>query len=455
MEVEIETNRKFERKALAVDKTKICEPIGAAYASLGIEGCLPVNHGSPGCCRYIRAELFNIFNKNVKIVSTNLKENAAIFGGKENFKAAIKNILINYEPKVIAVHTTCMSETIGENMLGLKNEVDIPKDKYLICGSTPSYSGSHITGYSNMLKAFIDQLTIKSYTKKDNAFIIVGLVYPSDMREIKNIINKINIKYTLFPDTSNVLDRAIPRKLKEFPKGGTKVLDIVNAESSKIIISLGTQGAKEAGKLLESKSNSIFESLEMPIGIKSTDEFINKLLCYYHKEVNKELIEERETLIDLINNSYKKIYHMKVAILLDPDTAIPLTEFLCSIGIISKYVMTSVSCSYFEMEITKIMEKYNINGLVKSDSDIYELKKCLIEEKVEAIIGESHLSFLSEELNIPLIKMGFPIENEYIHLYKPIVGYKGAMNIIEKILLVKSFNNSIKTYVNNAVKVNN
>jgi nitrogenase molybdenum-iron protein alpha/beta subunit len=39
------------REALRINPAKTCQPIGAMYASLGINGCMPHSHGSQGCRR--------------------------------------------------------------------------------------------------------------------------------------------------------------------------------------------------------------------------------------------------------------------------------------------------------------------------------------------------------------------------------------------------------------------
>ena len=63
-------------------------------------------------------------------------------------------------PDVIAVHTTCLSETIGDDIPQIVNKAKadgkIPDGKYVFHANTPSYVGSHVTGYANMTKAMVD-----------------------------------------------------------------------------------------------------------------------------------------------------------------------------------------------------------------------------------------------------------------------------------------------------------
>ena len=60
---------------------------------------------------------------------------------------------------MIAVHTTCLSETIGDDMVQIMakavGEGKVPEGKHVIHCSTPSYQGSHVTGFSSMAKAMV------------------------------------------------------------------------------------------------------------------------------------------------------------------------------------------------------------------------------------------------------------------------------------------------------------
>ena len=105
-----------ERKALTINPAKTCQPIGAMYAALGIHGCLPHSHGSQGCCAYHRSTLTRHYKEPVSASTSSFTEGASVFGGQANMLQSITNIFSVYDPEVIAVHTTCLSETIGDDL---------------------------------------------------------------------------------------------------------------------------------------------------------------------------------------------------------------------------------------------------------------------------------------------------------------------------------------------------
>ena len=149
----------MERSALTINPAKTCQPIGAMYAALGIHGCLPHSHGSQGCCAYHRSTLTRHYREPVMAATSSFTEGASVFGGQANLIQAIDNIFTTYNPDIIAVHTTCLSETIGDDVSQISNKAikdgKVPKGKHVIHASTPSYVGSHVTGFANMTKAMV------------------------------------------------------------------------------------------------------------------------------------------------------------------------------------------------------------------------------------------------------------------------------------------------------------
>ena len=89
------------------------------------------------------------------------------------------------------MHTTCLSETIGDDIpqIARKAEADgkIPSGKYVIHVNTPSYVGTHVTGFAGMTKAMVDYFAQSNGKKINQINIIPGYVEPSDMEEIKRI----------------------------------------------------------------------------------------------------------------------------------------------------------------------------------------------------------------------------------------------------------------------------
>jgi nitrogenase molybdenum-iron protein alpha/beta subunit len=68
------------------------------------------------------ARLTRHFKEPVVAATSAFTEGASVFGGQANLLQAIDNIFTVYNPDVIAVHTTCLSETIGDDIPQIVNK---------------------------------------------------------------------------------------------------------------------------------------------------------------------------------------------------------------------------------------------------------------------------------------------------------------------------------------------
>lgn len=418
-----------------INPAKTCQPIGAMYAALGIHKCMPHSHGSQGCCSFHRMTLTRHFRDPVMASTSSFTEGASVFGGGANLKTAIKNVFTIYDPDVIAVHTTCLTETIGDDVPTIIAQADVPEGKLVIHCNTPSYQGSHITGYSNMVKGMINYLAeATTEAKKEQVNIIPGFVNPGDIREIKKIVKLMGINSIVLPDTSGVVDTPMTGEYKMYPNGGTTLPQLKDSGNSKLTIGLGAWASGEGANQLERKCKVKAQTMKTPIGIKATDELIMALRGAFAKEVPYELEEERGQLIDILTDTSFHFQGKKVALFGDPDVVIGLVEFLLAMGMVPKYVITGTPGAAFEKEVKAMLDQAGIEDYkVKAEGDLFELQQWIKNEPVDLLIGNTYGKLISRAEDVPLVRIGFPILDRSVHSYFPIVGYKGAMRIVEMI----------------------
>ena len=325
-----------------INPAKTCQPLGAMYASLGIHGCLPHSHGSQGCCAYHRMHLTRHFREPVMASSSSFTEGASVFGGAANLKTSIKNVFEIYNPDIMAVHTTCLSETIGDDIPSIIKQAEVPEGKIVIHANTPSYVGSHITGFSNMCRAIVAYLAESDGTeKKEQVNILPGFINPGDMREIKRIVGALGVPLILYPDTTGVLDSPLTNRYAMYPEGGATIESIRDSGNSKLTLALGSWSSDAAGNLLQEKCSVPGVPLKVPIGIKESH--------------------------------------------------------------------------------------------VKAEGDLFELHQWIRDEPVDLLIGTTYGKYIARAEDIPLVRVGFPILDRAVQPLMPIVGYQGALRLIEMI----------------------
>jgi len=423
-----------ERTGGVINPAKTCQPIGAIYAALGIHRCLPHSHGSQGCCSYHRMHLTRHFRDPIMASTSSFTEGACVFGGGANLKTAIKNVFAVYNPDVMAIHTTCLTETIGDDIPAYLGAAQVPEGKFVIHANTPSYVGSHVTGFANMTKGMVNYLAeATAEVKKEQVNIIPGFINPGDMREIKRLVKAMGVKFIMFPDTSGVVDSPMTGKFEMYPVGGARVEDIRDSGNSRLTIALGSYASKEAAIQLERKCKVPAKTRNAPIGVKATDQFLMALRSGFVREIPYELEEERGQLVDIMTDTHFHFHGKKAAIFGDPDIVIPLTEFVLSLGMRPLHVLTGTPGGLFETEVKKMMLEAGLKGRVKAGGDLFELHQWIKNEPVDLLIGNTYGKYIARAEDVPLVRVGFPILDRSVHSYLPVVGYKGAMRLVEMI----------------------
>lgn len=427
-----------ERSALTVNPAKTCQPIGAMYASLGIHGCLPHSHGSQGCYAYHRSTLTRHYKEPVIAATSSFTEGASVFGGQANLLQAIDNLFTIYEPDVIAVHTTCLSETIGDDIPQIvakaREDGKIPRGKYVIHANTPSYVGSHVAGFASMTKAMVDYFAEANGHKEKQINIIPGYVEPCDMQEIKRIADELKIRSILFPDTSNVLNGPQTGKYEMFPQGGVTVEELIRSGKSMGTLALGPLASGPAARAMDTKCKVPCEIIDLPIGLEATDTFVDTLRKIAGVNVPDSLSVERGQLLDIITDMHQYFYHKKVGLVGDPDQLLSLTRFLVSIDMWPVHIVTGTPGKKFEKRIREITKDIPHPVNVKAAGDMFLFHQWVKNDPVDLLIGNTYLKYIARDEDIPLVRFGFPILDRIGHSYFPTVGYRGGMRLLEKIL---------------------
>jgi nitrogenase molybdenum-iron protein beta chain len=192
---------------------------------------------------------------------------------------ALKNITEKQSPSIIAVTSSCLTETIGEDMGGIIEkfkDANLDKDLPVIIPiSTPSYVESHVEGYNRTIKALVEYLATQS-VPNDKMNIITGNISPADVKEVKGILNDLNCESIILTDTSENLDAPLSESALNLYNEGTTIGEIEDTANSMGTFAL-SKHTDSAGIFLEKKFGVKSISGPLPLGIKNTDAFINSI----------------------------------------------------------------------------------------------------------------------------------------------------------------------------------
>ena len=433
--------KNFSRQALTVNPAKACQPLGAILAAVGFEKTLPFVHGSQGCVAYFRSHFTRHFKEPFSAVSSSMTEDAAVFGGLNNMVDGLATSYNLYQPKMIAMCTTCMAEVIGDDLQAFiktsKERGSVPEEFPVPYAHTPSFVGSHITGYDNMIKGILTELTKGKKTETTNGKInfIPGFeTYIGNLREVKRLAEVMGVNYTLLADNSDYLDSPNNGTYNMYP-GGTPLevaADSINGEATIAFQSYSTTKTREYIEKEWKQPTSV----SRPVGIRGTDEFLIKLSALTGQPIPKELEDERGRAVDALTDSQAWLHGKRIAMYGDPDLVIGLTQFLLEVGAEPIHILVSNSNPIFEAELRALLDSspFGANATIWGGKDLWHMRSLLFTEPVDLLIGNSYGKYLWRDTKVPFVRIGYPIfDRHHLHRYAT-YGYQGTINLLNWIV---------------------
>lgn len=428
---------------------KLCSPLGASVAYKGFEGCVPLIHGSQGCATYIRRYLISHYREPIDIASSNFTEDATIFGGGENFKAAVLNIIDQYNPKIIGIASTCLSETIGDDVsLFLHHFLNENKDIAIdfVQASTPSYQGTHIDGFHEAVYAVVRKFA-KSGLPQNHINLFPGFISTEDLRLLKEITSDFGIESVLLPDYSESLDNPVWDTYQRIPEGGTSIADIKKCGLAKASIEFGTilnQGSLSGriknkklsttgAQFLKNKMDVPLLNMPLPVGVTQTDVFLGELEKISGKDIPEKYIKQRGRLIDSYIDAHKYVFGKKAVVYGEEDLVVGMAAFLDEIGIELALVASGGESGMLEKEIKKYCPENRDKVEVHEGYDFERIREWCLSNKPDILIGHSKGYYIARELGIPIIRIGFPVHDRIGGQRTKHIGYEGTQELFDKI----------------------
>jgi len=426
-------NRNFTN--LNINPCKMCMPMGAVTAFKGIENSMVILHGSQGCSTYIRRHMSEHYNEPVDIASSSLSEEGTVYGGEKNLKNGLLNIIKLYNPSIIGIATTCLAETIGEDIARIAEEFQLENgmDRGLVVPiHTPGYGGSQFEGYYAALRSIVETLC-NGGKPNDRINIITGCMSPADIRNLKRMLEGFSVDYILLPDISDTLDSPYSELYKKIPEGGASIDDIRSMPGAKATIEIGlaVPDTISPGKYLQDKFNVPLFRCNLPIGLRNTGAFLDLLSGFTGITAAPELLKEKGRLLDGMIDSHKYNGEGRAVIFGEPGLVAAITGLCVENGIKPVIVSTGTDNESFKSIIEG--ECKDEMPVILDDTDFETILGMAAGLNANILIGNSDGKVITEKLGIPLVRVGYPIHDRVGGQRLLYTGYKGTMHLLDDI----------------------
>ncbi|MBC3797643.1 nitrogenase cofactor biosynthesis protein NifB [Acetobacterium tundrae] len=427
---------------LNVNPCKMCMPMGTANAFYGIQKCMSILHGSQGCSTYIRRHMATHYNEPVDIASSSLTEEGTVYGGEKNLIIGLENLIKLYEPEVIGVSTTCLAETIGEDIEYIVNkfyESHPDTNVKIIPVKSAGYSGTQFEGFIRALRSIVSHVDMDS-TKNDKINIITSMISPADTRYLKDLLDQFGIDYILLPDLSENLDGVHQSSYNRLPMNGTPISEIQKMAGAKLTIELSDtiKPEESPGFYLNENYGVPYKRLNLPMGLRDTDALMDLLSDISKKPIPEKIENERGRYLDGMVDSHKYNAEGRIAIFGEPDFVVSVVRLCCENGVMPVIAATGSNCpelkAKIEKEIQKLAEIFFIDDyVILNDVDFETIEEEALRLGANIMIGNSDGRRIEEKHHIPLIRCAFPIHDQVGGQRIRTLGYEGSQMLLDQI----------------------
>ena len=413
------------RKACAVNPLKMSQPLGASLAFLGLDACMPVMHGSQGCTSFGLVLLVRHFKEAIPLQTTAMNEVTTVLGGYENIEAALLNIRKRAAPKIIAICSTGLTETKGDDVEGYlvtvrkrKPELD---DTEILYVSTPDYVGAFEDGYRHAITGIVNAL-VKPLPKVANQVTLLpgSHLSPGDIDELREIIEAFGFDVIVLPDISGSLDGHIAPDWRGTTLGGTTLAQIRAAGASALTIGVGEQ-TRDGAQALQAIAGTPFEVFERLTGLEPNDRLLQLLAQHSGRPVPAKYRRQRSQLLDAMLDGHFYTGGIKVAIGAEPDLLLAVGSLLHEMGAqLRCCVSTTRSPAHALLPADQVVI-----------GDLEDMERAATD--CDLLITHSHGRQMADHLQKPLLRIGFPVFDRVGNAHRRYVGYRGTMNLIFEI----------------------
>ena len=419
------------KKACSVNPLKVSQPLGGALAFLGVNGAMPLFHGSQGCTSFGLVLLVRHFKEAIPLQTTAMSEVATVLGGFENVEKAILTIAERTSPQLIGICSTGVTETKGDDVEGF---IRLVRERHpelnrlpIVYVSTPDFTDAFQDGWAKTVERMVEVLVearpenVAPDIRRLNVLPGSHLT-PGDLDELRTIIEDFGLNPTFLPDIADSLDGHIPENFSPTTIGGAAVEDIAQMALGAHTIAIGAQ-MRRAADAMAKKTGAEVRMFERLCGLAANDAFIMHLSEISGRAVPKKYRRQRGQLVDAMLDGHFHTGGRKLAIGAEPDLLFDVGSFLSEMGAcVSAAVTTTHSAVLANMPCDDV--------LIGDLEDLEELARA---NGCDLLLTHSHGRQMAQRLNMPFYRIGIPMFDRIGAGHQMSIGYRGTRDLIFKV----------------------
>ena len=393
------------KKACTVNPLKMSQPIGGSLAFMGVDGAMPLLHGSQGCTSFGLVLFVRHFREAIPLQTTAMSEVATVLGGLDNVEQAIVNIAERTKPALIGICSTGVTETKGDDVDGY---ITLIRRKHpelehiaIVYVSTPDFKDAFQDGWAKATAKMVE--TLVTPTAKDaprdpaRVNVLPGChLTPGDLDELRDILAGFGLEPTFLPDLSGSLDGHVPADFSPTTNGGVTVGEIAAMGRAAWTIAIGEQ-MRPAAEAMEARTGIPFRLFDRLTGLAAADGFIGFLREISGREVPARLRRQRSQLVDAMLDAHFFFGGKRIAIGAEPDLLWTLSQWFTEMG---AEIVSAITTTHSPL-LARVPTGMVLIGDLE-DLEAGAARGC------DLLVTHAHGRQAAERLHVPLFRMGIP-----------------------------------------------
>ncbi len=416
------------KKACAVNPLKMSQPLGASYAFMGLESCMPMMHGSQGCTSFGVVLLVRHFKEAIPLQTTAMNEATTILGGYENVEQALLNIRSRAKPAIIAICSTGLTETKGDDVDGYialaRQKHPELADTEIVYVSTPDYLGAFQDGWAKAVAMLVSRLPEPGRARREQRINVLPGCHltPGDIDELRELIEAFGLEPVFVPDVSGSLDGHMPDQWLGTTIGGTPLAALRELGEAVHTLAIGEQ-MRPAALALQQRCGIAFTLFDRLTGLAPSDAFVQQLSVLSGRPVPAKLRRQRSQLVDAMLDAHFHFGNVKVAIAAEPDLLWATGQCLAEMGAeLGACISTTRS---------PLLEQLPVAEVVIGDLEDFERSAAAAD--CDLLMTHSHGRQAAQRLGKPLYRIGMPMFDRIGNAHICQVGYRGTRQFIQSV----------------------
>ncbi|MDE2372297.1 MAG: nitrogenase iron-molybdenum cofactor biosynthesis protein NifN [Burkholderiales bacterium] len=413
------------KKSCAVNPLKMSQPLGAAYAFMGLASCMPVMHGSQGCTSFGLVLLVRHFKEAIPLQTTAMNEATTIMGGFDNLEKAVLNIRERNHPQIIAICSTGLTETKGDDVDGylklIRDRHPELADTALVYVGTPDFVGAFQDGWAKAVTRIVQALAKpRAEPRPQQVNLLPGChLSPGDLAELREIVEAFGLDPVFVPDVSGSLDGHIPDDWLGTTLGGASRDAIEGLGGAVHTLALGEQ-MRAAAAALQAICGTPYTVFDRLTGLTATDAFVQRLAEISGRPVPQRLRRQRGQLVDAMLDGHFHFGGVKVALGAEPDLLYAASMMLHEMGAEVAVAVTTTP--------SPLLERIPTAEVVIGDLEDFE--RSAQATGCDLLMTHSHGRQAAARLGKPLFRIGIPTFDRIGNAHVCMVGYRGTRSFV-------------------------